>query len=186
MFSIGLKNINVSDLQKFSFITPLSVQEAIEENLNLNLNIKWPNDLIVDNKKVCGILIETQIQNSEKAKVVVGIGINVNQTHFQDEIKNRTTSLKFLLNLEINREILLSKILDLFFKYTNLISVDFETIYQKYKSKCFGIRQKVSVLFGDKIYTGILSDINRNGELELSTENTKLSFNSGEITIIKE
>lgn len=186
MFSIGLKNINVSDLQKFSFITPLSVQEAIEENLNLNLNIKWPNDLIVDNKKVCGILIETQIQNSEKAKVIVGIGINVNQTHFQYEIKDRTTSLKLLLNQEINREILLSKILDLFFKYTNLISVDFETIYQKYKSKCFGIGQKVSVLFGDKIYTGILSDINRNGELELLTENTKLSFNSGEITIIKE
>jgi biotin-(acetyl-CoA carboxylase) ligase len=64
--------------------------------------------------------------------------------------------------------------------------VDFETIYQKYKSKCFGIGQKVSVLFGDKIYTGILSDINRNGELELLTENTKLSFNLGEITIIKE
>lgn len=186
MFSIGLKNVDLADLPKLSFITSLSVQEAIEETLNLQLKIKWPNDLISDNKKVCGILIETQIQNIEKAKVVIGIGINVNQTNFPDEIKDKSTSLKLLLKIEINREILLSKILDLFFKYINIISSDFETIYQKYKSKCTGIGQKVSVLFGDNIYTGILSDINRSGELELLTENSKISFNSGEITIIKE
>jgi len=186
MFSIGLKNVDLADLPKLSFITSLSVQEAIEETLNLQLKIKWPNDLISDNKKVCGILIETQIQNIEKAKVVIGIGINVNQTNFPDEIKDKSTSLKLLLKIEINREILLSKILDLYFKYINIISSDFETIYQKYKSKCTGIGQKVSVLFGDNIYTGILSDINRSGELELLTENSKISFNSGEITIIKE
>lgn len=186
MFSIGLKNVDLADLPKLSFITSLSVQEAIEETLNLQLKIKWPNDLISDNKKVCGILIETQIQNIEKAKVVIGIGINVNQTNFPDEIKDKSTSLKLLLKIEINREILLSKILDLFFKYINIISSDFETIYQKYKSKCTGIGQKVSVLFGNNIYTGILSDINRSGELELLTENSKISFNSGEITIIKE
>lgn len=186
MFSIGLKNVDLADLPKLSFITSLSVQEAIEETLNLQLKIKWPNDLISDNKKVCGILIETQIQNIEKAKVVIGIGINVNQTNFPDEIKDKSTSLKLLLKIEINREILLSKILDLFFKYINIISSDFETIYQKYKSKCTGIGQKISVLFGDYIYTGILSDINRSGELELLTENSKISFNSGEITIIKE
>ena len=186
MFSIGLKNVDLADLPKLSFITSLSVQEAIEETLNLQLKIKWPNDLISDNKKVCGILIETQIQNIEKAKVVIGIGINVNQTNFPDEIKDKSTSLKLLLKIEINREILLSKILDLFFKYINIISSDFETIYKRYKSKCTGIGQKVSVLFGDNIYTGILSDINRSGELELLTENSKISFNSGEITIIKE
>lgn len=186
MFSIGLKNVDLADLPKLSFITSLSVQEAIEETLNLQLKIKWPNDLISDNKKVCGILIETQIQNIEKAKVVIGIGINVNQTNFPDEIKDKSTSLKLLLKIEINREILLSKILDLFFKYINIISSDFETIYKRYKSKCTGIGQKVSVLFGNNIYTGILSDINRSGELELLTENSKISFNSGEITIIKE
>ena len=186
MFSIGLKNVDLADLPKLSFITSLSVQEAIEETLNLQLKIKWPNDLISDNKKVCGILIETQIQNIEKAKVVIGIGINVNQTNFPDEIKDKSTSLKLLLKIEINREILLSKILDLYFKYINIISSDFETIYQKYKSKCTGIGQKISVLFGDYIYTGILSNINRSGELELLTENSKISFNSGEITIIKE
>lgn len=186
MFSIGLKNVDLADLPKLSFITSLSVQEAIEETLNLQLKIKWPNDLISDNKKVCGILIETQIQNIEKTKVVIGIGINVNQTNFPDEIKDKSTSLKLLLKIEINREILLSKILDLFFKYINIISSDFETIYKRYKSKCTGIRQKVSVLFGNNIYTGILSDINRSGELELLTENSKISFNSGEITIIKE
>lgn len=186
MFSIGLKNVDLADLPKLSFITSLSVQEAIEETLNLQLKIKWPNDLISDNKKVCGILIETQIQNIEKAKVVIGIGINVNQTNFPDEIKDKSTSLKLLLKIEINREILLSKILDLFFKYINIISSDFETIYKRYKSKCTGIGQKISVLFGNNIYTGILSDINRSGELELLTENSKISFNSGEITIIKE
>jgi BirA family biotin operon repressor/biotin-[acetyl-CoA-carboxylase] ligase len=186
MFSIGLKEINLSELQKFSFITPLAVQEAIEKDLNIQLKIKWPNDLIYDNKKVCGILIESQIQNNEKAKVVVGIGINVNQTNFPDEIKERTTSLKLLLNKEIKREILLSKILFFFFEHLNSVSGNFERIYQDYKNKCTGISQKVSVVLSDKIYTGILNDINKNGELELLVGDKILSFKSGEITIVKE
>lgn len=186
MFSIGLKNVNLSDLQKFSFFTPLSIQEAVEDFLNIKLKIKWPNDLMFENKKVCGILIESQLENNKKAKVVVGIGINVNQTEFSEELKDRASSLKVIKGDEINREILLGIILTKFFYYFDNSKNYFDEIYQSYKAKCIGIGQNISVLFNEKTYSGILLDINKNGELELLVEDKKLSFKSGEITILRE
>ncbi|MGB9664311.1 MAG: biotin--[acetyl-CoA-carboxylase] ligase [Ignavibacteria bacterium] len=186
MFSIGIPNFNISDLPKLNFITPLSIQETIEEINNLSLQIKWPNDLIYNAKKVSGILIETQIENNEKAKVLVGIGLNVNQTEFPEEIKLRATSLKLILNKSLSREILLAHIVNKFFEYLDFASNNFDVIYQKYKNKCAGLGNKISILHNEKIYTGILTDINKSGELELLIGNEKLKFNSGEIAIIKE
>jgi BirA family biotin operon repressor/biotin-[acetyl-CoA-carboxylase] ligase len=186
MFSIGLPSFRASDLSKLSFLTPLSIQESIEEFLDLNLSIKWPNDLIINNKKVCGILIESLIENNENAKVVVGIGINVNQNDFPDEIKERATSLRLIMNKVISRELLLAKIISKFFEYLILFPDNFELIYEKYKNKCTGLGKQISLLFNDKIYNGVLNDINKSGELELLIDNEKLTFNSGEITILKE
>ncbi|NPV10425.1 MAG: biotin--[acetyl-CoA-carboxylase] ligase [Ignavibacteria bacterium] len=186
MFSIGLKNVDHSDLQKFSFFTPLSIQEAVEDFMNFKLKIKWPNDLIFENKKVCGILIESQIENNEKAKVVVGIGINVNQTEFTPELEDKASSLKIIKGEEINREILLARILTKFFYYLENLKNNFDEVYQSYREKCVGIGQNITVLFDREIYSGILLDINRNGELELLVEDKKFSFKSGEITLLKE
>lgn len=186
MFSIGIANVNPSELSKFSFLTPLSIQEAVEEFSNIPLQIKWPNDLIFEEKKVCGILIESQVENNEKAKVVIGIGLNVNQTEFPEEIKLTATSLKLILNKSLPREFLLVKVLTKFFEYLDFSSGYFDMIYQKYKSKCTGFGKKISVLFNEKIYTGILFDINNSGELELLIDKENLKFKSGEITIIKE
>lgn len=186
MFSIGLPSIKVSDLSKLSFLVPLSIQESIAEVLELNLFIKWPNDLIIDNKKVCGILIETLIENNENAKVVIGIGINVNQVEFPAEIKMRAISLRAITNKMISRELLLAKIISKIFEYLNSLPYNFEMIYEKYKNKCTGLGKKISLLFNDKIYSGLLNDINKSGELELLIGDQKLTFNSGEITILKE
>ena len=93
LMSILIKEFNnQSDLNLLSLVTGVAVHKFLSKYLN-NLYIKWPNDVLVDNKKICGILLEGKMNNNSKM-VVIGIGININQTNFDDEINLLTTSLK--------------------------------------------------------------------------------------------
>ncbi len=83
-------------LDKFgilSFLTSISVAEAIEKNVDVKITTKWPNDLLINGKKFCGILLEASITVESGDFVIIGIGINVNQENFPKEIQDYATSL---------------------------------------------------------------------------------------------
>ena len=98
LMSILIKEFNDrTDLNLLSLVTGVAVHKFLSKYLN-KLYIKWPNDVLVDNKKICGILLEGKMNNNSKM-VVIGIGININQTSFNDDINLLTTSLKKELNI---------------------------------------------------------------------------------------
>lgn len=185
-FSIGLEKFKINLLTKLNFFIPIILTKALETTLNIKADIKWPNDLLYSNKKFCGMLIENSIESNNLAKVIIGIGLNCNQTEFPDEISHRTTSLKLILNQFINREKLLASIIDLFADNWNAFLDNPNIFYHLYKMKCTSIGKEISLLHQDRIYRGLFLDVNENGELVLQTNDEILIFNSGEITTIKE
>ncbi len=185
-FSIGFENFKVELIPKLNFFFPVIIAQTVEDNFLLPVEIKWPNDLLFNGKKFCGILIENTIESNGLAKLIVGIGINCNQTDFPDEISKRATSLKLILNEEIDRELLLAKLIDNIAKNWNSFLFNAMDFLPIYRSKCLSIGKEISVLYKDQIFTGFFLDVSENGELILKTKTEKLIFNSGEITTIKE
>ena len=91
-FSVLLKEKNIENAKYLTFIAAVSVVKAIENVAGLKTKIKWPNDIHINKKKLCGILTETFMDC-----VVVGVGININQIKFNKQISNIATSLKIQL-----------------------------------------------------------------------------------------
>ena len=75
-----------------TLVMGLSVAQAVCE-LGVEVSIKWPNDVVVSHKKICGILTEMGVQDGKIREVVIGVGLNVNLKEIQDELKDKATSL---------------------------------------------------------------------------------------------
>lgn len=120
--SIVLKPVD--NLAHYTFIAALSVQKAIKKICNFNARIKWPNDIMADNKKLCGILTENFFKG-EISKMIIGIGLNVNNK-ITSQLKNKTMTLKDIFKRNIDKEKLIKSIL-----------VEFKSLYKKYNKKGF-------------------------------------------------
>ena len=104
-------------MKNFTFDIANCIVESIYNISNEKLNIKIPNDIMINNKKVGGILTQV-ITEGEKIKyILIGIGINVNETDFSGEIKDIATSLKIEFKKDFQREEILAEICNLFEKY---------------------------------------------------------------------
>jgi len=113
-FSIILRpKIDPSESFKLSFLAALSVAKALNELYNLKAEIKWPNDILINGRKVCGILSETNIKGEKLNFIILGIGVNTNISleDFPNELRKTSISLKSLLGKNILIDMLLQKIL---------------------------------------------------------------------------
>lgn len=116
---ILVTNCHISKLQTLTTILAECLIKAIKHLYDIQLQIKYPNDVLLNSKKLAGILTES-ITNKELVKYVfVGIGINVNQTIFQPEIENIATSLKKEYNKDFDREKIISEFFNIFEKIYN-------------------------------------------------------------------
>lgn len=100
--------------ERFSLLTltcALSITEVINEMYGISAVLKWPNDILHGGKKLCGILTETLFLGNHLERVVVGIGLNVYQTEFEEELSGQATSLKIEGEVDCKREELLANIL---------------------------------------------------------------------------
>ena len=86
--------IEAQNSSMLTLVTALAVNEAICETTGIRAKIKWPNDIIVNGKKICGILTEMSLQMDEINYIVVGLGINVNIDHFPEDLSDKATSLQ--------------------------------------------------------------------------------------------
>jgi len=159
----------------------ISIVEGIKEITNLDSVIKWPNDVLIDGKKVCGVLTEIQPGKSNVDYAIVGIGINVNN-ELEKELDDVAISLNQLTGEDIPNTKLLENILKKFDFYYNKLSLsDFNLIKDKWLLYSNIIDRKVKVKDGDKIATGNVIDIGENGSLILKTETGKVNIFSGDI-----
>ena len=105
-------NCTLELLNNLSVNVAIAIQKAIKELYGIELNIKEPNDLLLHNKKICGILVETNSIGEKVNYIIISIGFNVNEVEFSDEIVNSATSLKKELKKDFVREEIIVKIME--------------------------------------------------------------------------
>ena len=171
-----------------TLVTALSVAEAISEETGLEAFIKWPNDIVINNRKACGILTEMSADNDGIHYVVIGIGINVNTREFPEEIREIATSLWLeQRKAGIDRASLVAAILgklELYFEQF-LEAEDLSFLLEEYNKKLVNFGKKVKVLGcdGQEENSGTAKGINKEGALLVETEEGLLEVRSGEVSV---
>lgn len=176
------------DIQKamlLSFVGALAVTDAIESVTNLSSTCKWPNDILINGKKVCGILLESTVHHSEVGKLILGIGLNVNQTDFPDDLRYKATSLRLESGKEIDRIVLLQKILEeLENRYTELSHFPPSQIINDWKMKALIFGKKITVLENEFSFAATAIDVNEDGSLMVQTEDgSKKNIVAGDVSL---
>lgn len=166
-------------------VIALSVVRGLELSASLDFSIKWPNDIILNGKKVCGILTEMDGEIDNLNYIIIGIGINVNQSLIEKDLSHKATSLKIECGKVVERKVIVSNILN-----------EFERNYELFKEK--GITpfldelKKYSALIGKKVtisnpfksFSGKVVDIDSEGYLVVEDENGIIqSIVGGDISI---
>ena len=174
-----------------TLVMALSVAEAIHGVTGLDTGIKWPNDIVVNGKKVVGILTEMSMtpEMNEIQFLVAGVGVNVNQESaeaFPEELRGTATSLKIESGRQIDRAALLARILEQFetdygtFEQTLTLSA----LKERYESRLAGRDAAVRVLDPAGEYTGISRGITDTGELVVEKENgERVPVYAGEVSV---
>ena len=182
-FSILLTKESITELNTnhLNFAASLAVSMAIENLYQLRTELKWPNDVLIDKKKVAGILIETSIKGTKVERVVIGIGINLNQIAFQGEFNLTPTSLKLEMGTDVDRENMLAEILNLFEELLVELGNKPGNILNDWRSKCKMIGDKITISEDDKVKSGIFYDIDENGFLLLKKNNTIEKIHFGDV-----
>ncbi len=184
-FSILLKDRDFSGrkINLINFASSLSVAMAIENLHQLKIELKWPNDVLINRKKTAGILIESSSAGKKVERVVTGIGINVNQTSFQGNFKIPPTSIKEESGSNIEREMLLAEVLNIFEEILLWIDEKPNEILKDWKARCRMIGEKISVTEGDQVKYGIFDDIDEEGFLILKTPRKLEKIYFGDVSI---
>ena len=143
----------------------------------INLRLKWPNDIMVDDKKLGGILIEIGTELNTINYLLIGVGINVNNnlSDFPTEIRDKVTTLKILQGTERSRAHIISQFLEEFEDiYNTFDKGEQSTIFREWKNLLDTLGRKVKVVTENKIYEGVAMDIDADGSLVLKLSDTKI------------
>lgn len=163
----------------------LALCSAINKIADCDARIKWPNDIIIGNKKLCGILTEMTIEDNAVAFAVVGMGINVNNREFPEEIRQKATSLYIEKNKSFNRNEIIIKLAECFETiYNEFIIGGFETLKEEYKSCCATIGRRISAQRQNETICGIAVDIASDGGLIVETDSGEKKYiSTGEVAV---
>lgn len=170
---------------------PDGAAQAAAEKQRAVVKIKWPNDIVINRKKVCGMLTEMTMtpELDEIQYLVVGVGINVNNEspqEFQEEIRQTATSLCIESGKRQNRAALLQAVLGRFEKYYGIFleTLDMSRLRAPYQARLQGIGGEVRVLDPAGEYTGVSRGINDRGELIVEREDGGcVAVYAGEVSV---
>ncbi len=169
-----------------TLIMGLSIVQAIREITGLEAVIKWPNDVVLNKKKVCGILTEMSAQMDYIEYLVIGIGINVNMREFPEELADKATSLFLELGSPVNRSQLVAGSMKAFEKNYAVFekTQDMSGLLEEYQKVLANKDQPVRVLQPHHEYSGIARGINARGELLVEREDgTVEAVYAGEVSV---
>ena len=180
-FSMLIHPTDIPASQQFRITEVVSVAlcEVLEQYIG-DVSIKWPNDIYMGEKKICGVLIENRLQGNVIVDSIIGIGLNVNQTEFVSDAPN-PVSLRQLLGREIDREALLHD----FLETLETVSSS-ETTYSAYRNKLF--RMGKQAVFSDETgrFEGTIQDVETDGRLlikDLSGQARRYAFKEVQFVI---
>lgn len=170
---------NNYDLFKFNMLISLAIYDFLSKYFKTGLKIKWPNDLMINNKKIAGVLVQNIESNF---KSIIGVGININQKEFKN-FSPQATSFSNELNKEFNRNVLILELMNNFENY--LINYfQFNDLKNSYMLKIYKFKQQTNFLNNLKQFKGEIMNFNSSGEIIIKRGDEFLSFKNGEVKMI--
>ncbi len=182
--SIVLKPpISPMEAPQLTLIAGIATAKAIKKITGLDANIKWPNDIIVNGKKICGILTEMSAEIERVKYVVTGIGVNVNDEAFENGLKDKATSVYIETGRKYKRNIFIDEILGELMKYYKLYcEKGFSALKDEYNKYCLNIGKIVRTT-GSVPVKGKALGVNDKGELLIETDTNIVPVLSGEVSV---
>ena len=175
--------------QKASMVTilaALALVKAIKRTIDLDVQIKWPNDVIINGKKVCGILTEMSAELEAIHYIIVGIGINANTEQFDEEIMDRATSIYLESGKKIKRAKLIAEFCQEFEQLYEIFIErgDLEIVKEEYESCLINIGKTVKIIKNKQELIRKAIGINELGELIVEDDKgTRETVFSGEVSV---
>ncbi|WP_432628191.1 biotin--[acetyl-CoA-carboxylase] ligase [Brotaphodocola sp.] len=168
-----------------TLVTAMAVEKAVREETGLDCQIKWPNDIVVNGRKICGILTEMSTEEDSIRYVVVGIGINVNTREFPEEIRKTATSIAIECGHPVRRAPLAAAVLKAWeeFYETFKKTLDLSLLKEEYNSRLVNMGREVKVLAPKGDYIGTSYGITDTGELIVETDGQRREVMSGEVSV---
>jgi BirA family biotin operon repressor/biotin-[acetyl-CoA-carboxylase] ligase len=168
-----------------TLVTALAVAKAIKRETGLAAEIKWPNDIVLNGKKICGILTEMSAQIDYVNHIVIGIGINVHNEEFPEELSERATSILLEGGKRVNRAMLIEAVWEEFENYYGIFmeTQDVSKLTAEYDMCLANRGKKVRVLDPKDPYEGVAQGITARGELIVDTWESRKLVSSGEVSV---
>ena len=167
-----------------TLVMGMAVAKAVK-NLGFDVSIKWPNDVVVSHKKICGILTEMGVRDGKIDYAVIGVGINVNIREFPEEMADKATSLYLESGKEFDRSQIPGLVMEAFEKYYEKFAAtcDLSGLKEEYESILANYNQPVRVLAKEP-YEGVARGITDGGELLVEkTDGTIVAVSAGEVSV---
>ena len=167
-----------------TLVMGMAVAKAVK-SLGFDVSIKWPNDVVVSHKKICGILTEMGVRDGKIDYAVIGVGINVNIKEFPEEMADKATSLYLESGKEFDRSQIPGLVMEAFEKYYEKFAAtcDLSGLKEEYESILANYNQPVRVLAKEP-YEGVARGITDGGELLVEkTDGTIVAVSAGEVSV---
>ena len=167
-----------------TLVMGMAVAKAVKK-LGFDVSIKWPNDVVVSHKKICGILTEMGVRDGKIDYAVIGVGINVNIREFPEEMADKATSLYLESGREFDRSQIPGLVMEAFEEYYEKFAAtcDLSGLKEEYESILANYDQPVRVLAKEP-YEGVARGITDGGELLVEkTDGTIVAVSAGEVSV---
>ncbi len=185
-FSVILKpDVCVEYVSRITLVAALALAESLERVTDLPIRIKWPNDIVVSNRKLCGILTESKVERNGLKYVIIGVGINANQEEFDASICDMATSLLNEMGADVDVARLIAEFLNDFeVRYEQFLQTqDLSLLKQAYNESLVHFNQTVRVIGQDEMI-GVSKGIEESGALLLQRDDGVLErIIAGELSV---
>lgn len=177
-FSMYLKTKKISRLGQLPQLAAVSVVSVLNE-YGVEAKIKWPNDVLVDGKKICGILVET-VLTKDTVSVILGIGLNVNNQYFTDDLKQKATSIYQQKGKLYDMRMLLNNLATKLTFFFNQFESGDATFMQVARDESFLIGKEVMLYEGDVVR---VTNIDDTGRLVVIKNGKEQTYSGSEVSL---
>jgi len=169
-FSLLLRPGFISVEKQFvlNMLVSVALNNVLLKYLPVGLSIKWPNDIYVNDRKIGGVLIENVIVGSNIKQSIIGIGLNINQSVFDDDLKSKTISISQILQQDVNLMVLLNEIcIQIEQLYLKLKSGKRTSLQDMYVSKLYRLNKLAKYSCNAEVFEGMIEGISNTGLLRI-------------------
>ncbi len=187
--AIGAKSINLVNLTS-ALIMRQFLEHKIataEKVLKPQVQLKWPNDILVDGRKICGILLESDTVKNKIQHIIAGIGININQVSadFPPELRKSAISLKMCTGSQLEISQVLNELIKYYYhNFNETVQRNFDNIITEYEKFLVYQGREVKIFLKNEVKTGVQDGIDNYGNLILSQDGRKITVSAGDLWLI--